>query len=205
MCAAISSSWETLVVSQKYERNKCIPFRLRMYRLNGFVRPIRSRFLSTSQNFESTKLNHGGIPQNKIPHWEDENVNIGYVPHNHIGSRINSFSLVLWPVDQMSEHSDSRNKPRKMRPHDEPGFKLWITQNGERLKCTKNLNLLFHIVNVRFSSQKITLVIIFHSERRFHNGSVGDLCLITVDGEFKRALYVGQTKVDNHIFMVFTQ
>ena len=45
----------------------------------------------------------------------------------------------------------------------------------------------------------------FHSERRFHNGSVGDLCLITVDGEFKRALYVGQTKVDNHIFMVFTQ
>ena len=35
----------------------------------------------------------------------------------------------------------------------------------------------------------------FHSERRFHNGSVGDLCLITVDGEFKRALYVGQTKV----------
>ena len=44
----------------------------------------------------------------------------------------------------------------------------------------------------------------FHSERRFDNGSVGDLVLITVDGEFKRALFVGQTKVHN-IFMIFSR
>ena len=110
MCAAISSSWETLV-SQKYERNKCIPFRLRMYRLNGFVRPIRSRFLSTSQNFESTKLNHGGIPQNKIPYWEDENVNIGYVLRNHIEPIINSlFSFMTGRSDVRAQRFKKQTK-----------------------------------------------------------------------------------------------
>ena len=40
-------------------------------------------------------------------------------------------------------------------------------------------------------------------ERRFHNGTAGDLILITVGGEFKRALYVGQTKVWRHLMSHF--
>ena len=34
----------------------------------------------------------------------------------------------------------------------------------------------------------------FFSERRYHLGSVGDVILITVGAEFRRALFVGQTK-----------
>jgi len=140
-----------------------------MYRLNGFVRPIRSRFLSTSQNFQSTKLNHGGIPQNKIPHWEDENVNIGF----------------------MSGRSDVRAQR----------FKKQTMKNAATRRTRVQI-----VDNSKWGTAQMheepEFVISYRKQRRFHNGAVGDLCLITVDGEFKRALYVGQTK-PNETFKAF--
>jgi len=127
------------------------------------------------------KRNWKGVPFNQIPEWVDEGVDIGF-----IDARTTIRSIAF--QKQQRKNAINRLSAVTIVDNSKYGVGQHLSQpkmvTSYRRRKAKNLT----------HKDAKNIFLFFLLEFRFHLGSVGDLILISVGAEFKRCLFVGQTK-----------